>query len=62
MSMIISCETFKYMMERTVLADWLLKIEKVALLTNSQKYKLAKAKSTSTSYKMLKRIGNDLSL
>ena len=43
------------------LADWLLQIEKVAALQNSQEYKLAMAKSTSTSYKMLKRIGNDLS-
>ena len=43
------------------LADWLLQIENVALLTNSQEYELAMAKSTSTPYKMLKRIGNDLS-
>ena len=44
------------------LVDWLLQIEKVALLANSQEYKLAIAKSMSTPYKMLKRIGNDLSL
>ena len=30
------------------LADWLLQIKKVAVLTNSQEYKLATAKSTST--------------
>ena len=41
-------------------ADWLLQIEKVASLTHSQEYKLATAKSTSTPYKMLKRLGNDL--
>ena len=40
--------------------DWLLQIEKVASLTHSQEYKLATAKSTSTPYKMLKRLGNDL--
>ena len=44
------------------LADWLLQIEKVASLTQSQEYKLATAKSTSTPYKMLKRLGNDLDL
>ena len=43
------------------LADWLLQIEKVAVLKNNQKYELAMAKLTSTAYKMLKRIGNDLS-
>ena len=32
----------------------------VASLTHSQEYKLATAKSTSTPYKMLKRLGNDL--
>ena len=42
------------------LADWLLQIEKLAALTNSQEYELAMARSTSTPYKMLKRIGNDL--
>ena len=41
------------------LADWLLQIEKVALLSHSQENKLAKAKSTSTPYKMLKRIDNN---
>ena len=41
------------------LADWLLQIEKVALLMNSQQYKLATAKSTSTPYEMPKRIGKD---
>ena len=30
------------------LADWLLQIDKLALLTHSQEYKLATAKSTST--------------
>ena len=40
------------------LADWLLQIEKVALLTHSQEYELATAKGTSMSYEMLKRIGN----
>ena len=42
------------------LADWLLQIEKVALLTHSQEYELATAKSTNTPYKMLKRLGNNL--
>ena len=37
-------------------ADWLLQIEKVALLANSKEYKLATAKSTSNPYKMLKRL------
>ena len=41
------------------LADCLLQIEKIALLTHSQQYKLATAKSASTPYKMLKRIGNN---
>ena len=35
------------------LADWLLQIEKVALLTNSKEHELATAKSTSTPYIML---------
>ena len=39
------------------LADWLLQIEKVTVLTYSQEYELATAKLTSTPYKMLKRIG-----
>ena len=46
------------------LADWLLQIEKVAVLTNTQEYKLYKlatAKSTSTPHKMLKKMENDLS-
>ena len=38
------------------LADWLLQIKKVASLTHSQEYKLAKAKSVSTPHKMLKRL------
>ena len=42
------------------LADWLLLIKKVPLLTNSQDNELATAKSTNTPYKMLKRMGNDL--
>ena len=42
------------------LADWPLQIEKVDALTNSQAYKLARAKSTSTQYKMLKRKDYDL--
>ena len=41
------------------LAYWLLQIEKVASLTQSQEYELATAKSTSTPYKMLKRLSND---
>ena len=44
------------------IADWLLQIEKkMAVLINSQEYELATAKSTSTSYQMLKRLENDLS-
>ena len=43
------------------LGDWLLQIEKVATSTNSQEYKLAMVKSTSTPYKMLKRMGNNFS-
>ena len=39
--------------------DWLLQIEKVASLTNSQEYKLATAKSISTSHKMLKILGSN---
>ena len=39
------------------LRDWLLQIEKVALLTSSQEYDLAMAKSTGTSCKMLKGMG-----
>ena len=42
------------------LADWLLQIKKVSVLTNSQKYESTTAKSTSTPYKVLK-IRNDLS-
>ena len=42
------------------LAIWMLQIKKVASLTHSQEYKLATAKSTSTLYKMSKRLGNDL--
>ena len=42
------------------LADWPLKIEKVASLMHGQEYKQVTAKSTSTPYKMLKRFGNDL--
>ena len=44
------------------LADWLLQIKKVASLTHIQEYKLATAKSTSTSYKVLGRLGNELDL
>ena len=43
------------------LVDWLLQIEKVAFLTNSQEYELAMAKLISTPYKMLKSIMNYLS-
>ena len=43
------------------LADCLLQTEKVALLTISKEYELAMAKSTSTPYKMLKRMGGDKS-
>ena len=39
------------------LADWILQIEKVALLTSSQEYELAMAESTGTSHKMLKQMG-----
>ena len=42
------------------LADWLLQKEKVASISHSQEYELARAKCTSTLYKMLKRLGNDL--
>ena len=42
------------------LADWLLQIEKIASLTLNQEYELATTNSTSTSYKMLKRLGNDV--
>ena len=38
------------------IGDWSLQTEKVALLTNSKEYELATAKSTSTPYKMLKRM------
>ena len=41
-------------------AAWLLQIEKVALLTNSQEYELGTAKSTNTPYKKLKRIGQNI--
>ena len=41
------------------LADWLLQIQKLASLTHSKEYELATAKSTSTPYKMLERLGND---
>ena len=41
------------------LPDWQLWIEKVALLTHNQEYKLVTAKSTSTPYKMLKQLGNN---
>ena len=43
------------------LTNWLLQIKKVSVLTNSQEYELATAKSTGTPYKMLKKMGNDLS-
>ena len=43
------------------LADWLLQVKTAAVLTNSQEYELATAKSTSTPYKMLKGMVNDLS-
>ena len=42
------------------LADWLLQNEKVSVLTNSQEYEMATAKSTSTTYRMLKRVGMTL--
>ena len=42
------------------LADWLLQIEKIVSLTQSQEYELATATSTSTPYNILKRLGNDL--
>ena len=40
--------------------DWLLQMEKVAVLTNSQDYKLPTGKATSTPYKMLKKMGMTL--
>ena len=39
------------------LEDCLLQIEKVALFTNRKEYELATAKSTTTPYKMVKRMG-----
>ena len=42
------------------LAGWLLQTEMVASFTHSLNYELTTAKSTSTQYKMLKRLGNDL--
>ena len=48
----------KYDGKNMELADWLLQIKKVALLTHSQEYVLTTAKSISAHYKMLKRIGN----
>ena len=39
------------------LDDWLLQIEKVVLLTSSQEYELAMARSSVTPYKMLKQMG-----
>ena len=42
------------------LAGWLLQIVRVASLTQSQEYKLGMAKFTSSPYKMLKRLHNDL--
>ena len=48
--------------KNTDLVNWLLQIEKVAALTNSQEYKLLTTTLTSTPYKMLKRMGNDLNL
>ena len=44
------------------LADWLLQLKKLASLTHSKECKLATANSTSTPYRMLKRLGNDLDL
>ena len=41
------------------LADWLLQIEKLALLIHSQAYELATSKSINTPYTMLKQIGNN---
>ena len=38
------------------LADWLLQIKKVASLTHSQEYKLATAKSTSTSLQNFEKV------
>ena len=43
------------------LADWLLRIKQMEVLTNTQEYELVTAKPTSTPYKMLKGIENDLS-
>ena len=46
--------------ESMELAEWPLQIQKVTSLTHSQKSELATAKSTSTPYKLLKRLGNEL--
>ena len=43
------------------LADWLLQIEKVAVLTNCREYELATANFTCTPYKMQKRLRSDFS-
>ena len=43
------------------IADWLLQIEKVAVLINTKEYELVTGKPISTPYKILKRMGNDLS-
>ena len=48
------------MVKNIDLTDWLLQIEKVALLTQNQEHELATAKSTSYSYKILKMLGNIL--
>ena len=42
------------------LAGWLLQIEKVASLTHNQDYELTTAQSTSTPYKMLKGLGDNI--
>ena len=42
------------------LAGWLLQIENIASLTHSQEYELATATSTSTLYKMLNRLSNNI--
>ena len=42
------------------LADWLLQIEKVTVVTNTQEYEFTTIKSTSIPYGILKRMENDL--
>ena len=47
----LTCDKPMYGDKNIDLADWLLQIEKVALLANSKEYELASAESTSVPYK-----------